>query len=98
MAAMRGKNMREANHPKWNNGSSKRSYASRKAISQVIAERGHCENCGNTENLQGHHTQSHSIAPALRADPANIQVLCVVCHASKHPKIAKFILTGHIHS
>jgi Fe2+ or Zn2+ uptake regulation protein len=97
-AAQRGKNMRGPNHPKWNNGSSERSYASRKTIAQVVAERGRCEECGVIEDLQGHHAKSHSSTPALRADPNNIQVLCKICHAGKHPRLAKFILAGGKHA
>jgi 5-methylcytosine-specific restriction endonuclease McrA len=98
MAIVRGRSMRGVNHPKWNGGSSTRTYASRKAISQMIAERGKCEDCNSVEDLQGHHIKSHSAAPALRADPTNIQVLCRVCHASKHPRLAAFILAGGKHA
>lgn len=90
--------MRGENHPKWNNGSSKRTYASRKTIAQIIKERGACEECGTSADLQGHHIKAHSTAPMLRADPANIQVLCRICHSNKHPKLKAFILAGRVRS
>jgi 5-methylcytosine-specific restriction endonuclease McrA len=94
MAAARGRAMRKENHPKWNGGSSERSFSSRQAITQTIKDRGSCEMCGSTEYLQGHHIKSHSSEPTLRADPKNIQVLCRSCHATKHPRLASFILSG----
>jgi 5-methylcytosine-specific restriction endonuclease McrA len=98
LATARGRSMRGPNHHKWNNGSSERTYASRKTIYQMVAERGKCEECGSTEFLQGHHIKSHSSEPTLRADPKNIQVLCKFCHANKHPKLSKFILAGRVHA
>jgi len=90
----RGKLMRGPNHPKWNNGSSTRSYSVRKLITDIISQRGQCELCSSTTNLQGHHINSHSKYIPDRANPDNIQVLCVACHAKQHPNLAKFILSG----
>jgi hypothetical protein len=98
MALARGRKMSGANHPKWNNGSSKRTHKSRRVIADLVKERGKCEECGATDNLQGHHIKSHSQHPVERTNPDNIQVLCVACHAGKHPKLAKFILSGQIHA
>jgi 5-methylcytosine-specific restriction endonuclease McrA len=98
MAAARGRAMRGAAHPKWNGGSADRAHPTRKCIRNLISERGKCEECSATADLQGHHRESHSVAPALRADPANIQVLCRACHAEKHPKLKAFILAGRIHA
>jgi 5-methylcytosine-specific restriction endonuclease McrA len=98
LAKTRGEKMRGPQHPKWNGGTSKRKHNSRKVIAQIIAEKGKCEECDSTKNLQGHHIKSHSAEPSLRADPTNIQVLCVQCHAEKHPKLSKFILAGHVHA
>jgi 5-methylcytosine-specific restriction endonuclease McrA len=86
------------NHPLWKGGTSKRKYSSRKAIKDVIKERGKCEECGVKTNLQGHHIKSHSSHPPGRSDPKNIQVLCKTCHAKKHPRLSKFILSGGLHS
>jgi HNH endonuclease len=98
MAKARGRKMSGKNHPLWNGGTSKRSHSSRKAIYQMIKERGKCEECGSQNKLQGHHIKSHSSHLPGRADPNNIQVLCVFCHAKKHPNLSKFILAGHSHA
>jgi 5-methylcytosine-specific restriction endonuclease McrA len=98
LADGRGLKMRGENHPLWKGGISARSYSSRKTIAQVIAERRKCEDCGKTTHLQGHHIKSHSSHPPGRTDPSNIQVLCKWCHANRHPRLAKFILSGRVHS
>jgi hypothetical protein len=98
LAIARGLKIRGENHPLWKGGTSKRSYSSRQTIAQVIKERGKCEDCGKTSYLQGHHIKSHSSHPPGRADPNNIQVLCKWCHANRHPRLAKFILSGLVHS
>ena len=85
-------------HPNWKGGISNRKHSTRKVIAHIVAERKHCEECGATKDLQGHHIKSHSAEPALRADPTNIQVLCRICHAGKHLKLAAFILAGGKHS
>lgn len=90
--------MKGENHPNWKGGSSKRAYSSRKTIQAIIKERKKCEECGATDNLQGHHVKSHAVFLPGRADPDNIMVLCVVCHAKKHPNLEKFILSGHKHA
>ena len=92
------KKMAGPNHPKWNGGSSERTYKSRRVIADVIKERGKCEECGVTNDLQGHHIKSHSQHPVERTNPNNIQVLCRICHSTKHPKLAQFILSGMVHS
>jgi HNH endonuclease len=98
LANARGRKMAGENHPLWNGGSSKRSYSSRKTINQIIKEKQCCEECGSKNSLQGHHIKSHSSHLPGRADPNNIQVLCVFCHAKKHPNLSKFILAGHAHA
>jgi 5-methylcytosine-specific restriction endonuclease McrA len=98
MAKARGRNMRGANHHKWNGGTSQRTYSVRKVIQDIIKERGKCEDCGATQQLQGHHIKSHSTEPTFRADPQNIQVLCRICHAEKHPRLKAFILSGGAHA
>jgi len=94
MATARGRKMAGPNHPKWNGGSSERTYKSRRVIADVVKERGKCEECGATNDLQGHHVKSHSQHPVERTNPDNIQVLCRICHSTKHPKLAQFILSG----
>jgi len=90
--------MSKEKHPLWNNGSSSRTFECKKLIKDIVKERGKCEECESTEQLQGHHIKSHSAHPAERTNPDNIQVLCKICHAGKHPRLAKFILAGHAHS
>jgi 5-methylcytosine-specific restriction endonuclease McrA len=97
LAKARGKKMRNSNHPNWKGGTSERAHSVRKVIYSIVKERGKCEECGTTEHLQGHHIKSHSAEPALRADPQNIQVLCRICHAEKHPRLKAFILSGGVH-
>ena len=82
---------RGSNHPQWAGGKSNRDKATRRLIVEIIRERGACENCGSREKLHGHHRHGYGDRPELRRDPANIQVLCVDCHAERHPQIATFI-------
>lgn len=74
-----------ASHPNWRGGDRERSPASRIAIRKRIREVGHCERCGSTIELQGHHRKSYWDFPDLRCDPENIEVLCAVCHGEEHP-------------
>jgi|GEM_PF-1143934 len=60
----------------------------------VIARDGlRCARCGETDVslLQTHHIQDWKDFPDLRYDPDNGIVLCLDCHASKHPEIENFI-------
>jgi hypothetical protein len=91
MSIWRGKTMSKESHPNWKGGISDRKWSSRKAISDKIKQVGKCEECGEIENLQGHHIIEHSIAIELRDDCKNIQVLCFECHAKKHPQYSSFI-------
>lgn len=77
-------------HPNWKGGVS-RTRRERDIIEARIAAEGCCEECGATRCLQGHHIKWRSTHPDLREDPENIQVLCVPCHAAKHPDIAALI-------
>lgn len=79
-------------HSNWKGGISSRSHAVRIAIRDRIKEQGQCERCGSTVHLQGHHRKSHSLFPELRADPANIEILCSSCHAAHHPQLAPMIV------
>lgn len=45
---------------------------------------GHCEMCGETENLEAHHIIKWSELPMGRTDPKNGECLCVKCHAKAH--------------
>lgn len=93
MAQVRGLAMRGANHPKWNNGSSERTHASRRTIESRKKLVGCCERCGSKDRLQGHHVERHSSTPHRRSDPSNIEILCAPCHALEHPDLSKFILS-----
>ena len=89
-----GKLLRSDNHPFWNNGSSKRTYSSRRIIRQAIELKKQCENCYSKDQLHGHHILSYAKYPELRSILSNIKVLCVNCHSNEHPKFKKFILKG----
>ncbi len=82
------------NHPKWKGGISHRPQAQRVLINRAIKEIGKCQECGNNQDLCGHHIKSYEHHPELRLDRNNIQVLCRPCHAEKHPEIRNFILKG----
>ena len=43
-----------------------------------------CQKCGTVNNLQHHHIKPRSTHPELLADPSNIILLCVRCHARVH--------------
>lgn len=45
----------------------------------------HCEECGSTENVQGHHR--------ISGDDSSIVDLCGECHANKHPDVPKRLIT-----
>ena len=98
VAKSRGRLISGENHPFWNGGSSIRTHKVRQTIISLVKEKGKCEECGEINDLQGHHIKSHSTEPSLRADPNNIQVLCRPCHADKHPRLKSFILAGGRHS
>ena len=74
-------------HPHWRGGSV-RSDLSRKIIRDIKKRVGHCEQCGATERLHGHHKLPVSTHPDRALDPANIEVLCQKCHEGRHPTIA----------
>lgn len=83
-------------HPNWKGGIS-RTWLSKRIIKNLIKEKGECEMCKSTKNLQGHHIIPYSINKDLQEDPNNIQILCRLCHAAKHPSLANFILKGDYH-
>jgi hypothetical protein len=58
---------------------------------KVVKQKGRCERCGETTNLQGHHIIPYSKNPELRDDPNNIEVVCSSCHAKEHPQLAGMI-------
>lgn len=86
------------NHPNWKGGISERTHSTRMAIKRAVRERGKCERCGSTENLQGHHIERYSVAVDRRSDPSNIEVLCANCHAKEHPNVANMLLYPRIRS
>lgn len=85
LSIIRGYEMRKENHPKWKGGITKRSHSSRKKIKEIKQEKGKCEKCNSTDNLEGHHIYG------FEKDENSLQILCSECHAKEHPKIANFI-------
>ena len=83
------------NHPRWKGGIN-RTWESKVLIKKLIKMRNKCELCGSIEKLQGHHIVPYSVDESLRSCENNIQILCIKCHANKHPDIEKFILKGII--
>lgn len=71
-----------------------RSYSEKQIIKFAIKNKGKCEICNSTLNLQGHHILSHSNYPELREDVNNIQILCKECHSKQHPELSNFINTA----
>lgn len=92
----KSRKMANENHPNWKGGVSDRSRGVRKTILSVVRKIGQCEECGSTENLQGHHIFGHADYPDRRCDPTNIQVLCAHHHSLKHPDIANMIARPRI--
>lgn len=82
------------NHPKWKGGISERPYKVRKTIERLLKESKECKDCKSKEALQGHHIIPYSTNPKLGCDVNNIEILCVYCHAKRHPDLKEFILKG----
>jgi hypothetical protein len=57
---------------------------------QIVSLHGHrCMRCGTTEGkMDLDHIKPWSTHPKGRYDPANLQLLCRECHASKHKEVA----------
>ena len=91
LAISRGRRMRREKHPFWKGGVSKRPHSVRIVTQKVVKQKGRCERCGETANLQGHHIAPYSKNPQLRDDPNNIEVICSSCHAKQHPSLAGMI-------
>lgn len=91
----RRKNMpSKENHVNWKGGVSNRPYNVRKIIKKRISIEGKCRECSSRKLLQGHHIKPYSEFPELGCDENNIIILCINCHALKHPDITDFILKG----
>lgn len=90
------KNIRQRgeNGSNYKDGRSKERGQHRKVIYKRVKEEGKCEECGEKENLHGHHIKSYADHPELRSEPSNIQVLCDSCHAGKHPNLARKLFKG----
>ena len=50
-----------------------------------------CSGCGATTNLQSHHVVPYRENKDLAAVAPNLVMLCVTCHAAKHPEHANLI-------
>lgn len=75
-------------HPNWKGGIAKRPYKIRTIIENKKKQIGKCEECESIDNLEGHHILCWADYPDQRYNPDNIQILCHICHALKHPNIA----------
>ena len=82
---------RGPDNPGWKGGRTRTSTA-RALVARLKGERGECERCGSTKRLCGHHRLPVSERPDLEADPENIEIICVPCHALEHPDRAGLIL------
>lgn len=82
-------------HPNWKGGISQRPFKARKVINDLLKEIKSCQECGRKNNLQGHHIFSYSKHPDLIDKKENIIILCIRCHAKKHPEFSNFILKGN---
>lgn len=88
-----GIRMRGENHPRWKGGhSTKRPPEVKRVGLARVKEVGHCERCGSTEYLHGHHKEYYADNLDKAANPDNIEVLCSVCHGIEHPEM-KALLT-----
>lgn len=75
-------------HHAWRGGTSTRANHVRRVTRAAVRKAKRCSKCGETKRLQAHHIETHADAPDRRADPANLVVLCVECHAKEHPRTA----------
>lgn len=80
-------------HHNWRGGVAERTHAAKRATRERLKEVSKCERCGSTGHLHGHHKLPYSTYPHLRADPKNIEILCIHCHAAEHPSCAALILS-----
>ena len=87
---------KKMNHPRWNGGSSDRSFSTRIAIREVSKGVTQCHDCHGPGPFDGHHVKSYSGHPELRNDPSNIVMLCIACHAKRHPEMKNFILSRSV--
>ena len=90
MSVGRGKNMRGENHPKWSGGDNR--SGSHTKCNRIKRSVGECQDCGSKENLNVHHIIKVSDRPDLVDDETNIEILCVKCHATRHPEYKAMIL------
>lgn len=90
----RARNMKGDKHFNWNGGISERPYGNRIGIKERRKKIKFCEECGSNHKLQGHHIIPYAERPDLCNEIENIIILCVNCHAKKHPEIAHLILKG----
>lgn len=86
-----GKKLAKENHPFWKGGISERTWATKKIINEVKSEIKICQECGQKNNLEGHHIKDYRNHIMLRSLKENIMILCRNCHAKKHPKLKGFI-------
>lgn len=55
-----------------------------RAWTKQVVQRGRCEICGSTEQLEAHHIIKWSEYPRGRIDLKNGQCLCHDCHTNEH--------------
>lgn len=90
MANIRGQNMSGNKHPRWKGGSNR--TGSTTICKRIKESTTNCAKCGNKEYLQVHHKIPVSERPDLAANPQNIEIICVECHAKEHPKYEGMLL------
>jgi hypothetical protein len=81
------------NHPLYNGGKSGNFTVSER---RSIFKRDNytCQDCGSEdESLNAHHIEPVSENPSKVHDTDNGVTLCVECHAERHPKLRKLILS-----
>jgi 5-methylcytosine-specific restriction endonuclease McrA len=97
-AACRNAKQKGRSHPAWRGGLGVRTWEAKTVMRRAVAEVGKCQDCGATGNLHAHHTKSYADYPELRADRSNIEVLCGVCHGTRHPHLANGLAMPRIRS
>lgn len=90
MSIIRGKNTSGSAHYNWKGGDNR--TGSHTICKRIKKEIGKCQKCDSKENLQIHHKIKVSERPDLASDPKNIEIICVQCHAKKHPEFEGMLL------
>ena len=88
-----GEMKRGDRHPNWRGGSQANLRGTRSSFTtRQVKLDSVCKDCGTTTDLHAHHIQRVADRKDLAFDPGNIEILCRVCHAGKHPECGHLIL------